>query len=315
MNKNQARIQVQKPWLAMLSMMIGAFVGMLSETSLNIALPQLMQAFHINPGTVQWLVTGYMLVIGIILPFSSLLTKWFTTRQIVITGLVSFIIGALIAALAPSFGILLLGRMIQGLGTGLVLPLMFTVAMLIFSPHKMGSAMGVCALVIMLAPAIGPTVTGIILGKLSWQWIFWLFIPFLVIALGFAITGLPNVGKITKPKIDLLSLLESIISFACLVMGVSFASDFGWQAPLVLILLVLGIVVLIFYVYRQLHLSTPIINLRVFQKVAFTQGGFMCDVGFCDYSVCHVFIAAVSTTWFTLTCRFDWYNYAAGRYN
>ena len=103
MNKNQARVQVQKPWLAMLSMMIGAFVGMLSETSLNIALPQLMQAFHINPGTVQWLVTGYMLVIGIILPFSSLLTKWFTTRQIVITGLVSFIIGALIAALAPSF--------------------------------------------------------------------------------------------------------------------------------------------------------------------------------------------------------------------
>lgn len=272
MNKNQARVQVQKPWLAMLSMMIGAFVGMLSETSLNIALPQLMQAFQINSGTVQWLVTGYMLVIGIILPFSSLLTKWFTTRQIVITGLVSFIIGALIAALATSFGILLLGRMIQGLGTGLVLPLMFTVAMLIFPPHKMGSAMGVCALVIMLAPAIGPTMTGIILGKLSWQWIFWLFIPFLVIALGFAITGLPNVGKITKPKIDLLSLLESIIGFACLVMGVSFASDFGWQAPLVLILLVLGIVVLIFYVYRQLHLSTPIINLRVFQKAAFTQG-------------------------------------------
>lgn len=272
MNKNQSRVQVKKPWLAMLSMMIGAFVGMLSETSLNIALPQLIQAFHINSGTVQWLVTGYMLVIGIILPFSSLLTRWFTTRQIVITGLVSFIIGAVVAALASSFGMLLLGRMIQGLGTGLVLPLMFTVAMLIFPPRKMGSAMGICALIIMLAPAIGPTMTGIILGKLSWQWIFWLFIPFLVIALVFAITSLPNVGEITKPEIDLLSLLESIIGFACLVMGVSFASDFGWQAPLVLILLAVGIIVLIFYVYRQLHLSVPIVNLHVFHKEAFTQG-------------------------------------------
>ncbi|MBA1393151.1 MFS transporter, partial [Lactobacillus sp. XV13L] len=143
MKKNQARVDVQRPWLAMMSMMIGAFVGMLSETSLNIALPQLMGAFHINSGSVQWLVTGYMLVIGIILPFSSLLTKWFTTRQLVITGLIDFIIGAIVAAVAPNFTILLIGRMIQGLGTGLILPLMFTVAMLIFPPHKMESAMGV----------------------------------------------------------------------------------------------------------------------------------------------------------------------------
>ncbi|MBA1394046.1 MFS transporter, partial [Lactobacillus sp. XV13L] len=145
MKNNQARVQVKRPWLAMMSMMIGAFVGMLSETSLNIALPQLMKAFNINSGAVQWLVTGYMLVIGVILPFSSLLTKWFTTRQIVIIGLLDFIVGAVIAALAPTFTILLVGRMIQGLGTGLILPLMFTVAMLIFPPYKLGTAMGVCA--------------------------------------------------------------------------------------------------------------------------------------------------------------------------
>ncbi|MBA1434471.1 DHA2 family efflux MFS transporter permease subunit [Bombilactobacillus bombi] len=272
MKKNQARVDVQRPWLAMMSMMIGAFVGMLSETSLNIALPQLMGSFHINSGSVQWLVTGYMLVIGIILPFSSLLTKWFTTRQLVITGLIDFIIGAIVAAVAPNFTILLIGRMIQGLGTGLILPLMFTVAMLIFPPHKMGSAMGVCALVIMLAPAIGPTVTGIILGQLSWNWIFWMFVPFLVIALGFALKFLPNVGRITKPHIDVLSIIESIVGFAALVMGVSFASDYGWGAPMVLILLAIGIVVLILYAYRQLHIKEPVINLKVFRKSAFAQG-------------------------------------------
>lgn len=272
MENNQARIKVQRPWLAMMSMMIGAFVGMLSETSLNIALPQLMKSFQLNSGTIQWLVTGYMLVIGVILPFSSLLTKWFSTRQIVIIGLLDFIFGVIIAATAPNFIILLIGRMIQGLGTGLILPLMFTVAMLIFPPSKMGTAMGVCALVIMLAPAIGPTITGIILGKLTWNWIFWFFMPFLVVALICAIIGLPNTGKITRPKIDILSLLESVVGFASLVMGVSFASNMGWTAPTVLLMLAIAVIILILYVYRQLHLEQPIINLRVFKKLAFAQG-------------------------------------------
>lgn len=108
-----------------------------------------------------------MLVIGIILPFSSLITKWFTTRQIVIFGLLDFIMGAVISALVPNFAILLTGRMIQGIATGLILPLMFTVAMAVFPPYKLGTAMGMCALVIMFAPAVGPTVTGLILGELS----------------------------------------------------------------------------------------------------------------------------------------------------
>lgn len=272
MENNQASIKVQRPWLAMMSMMIGAFVGMLSETSLNIALPQLMKSFQLNSGTIQWLVTGYMLVIGVILPFSSLLTKWFSTRQIVIIGLLDFIFGVIIAATAPNFIILLIGRMIQGLGTGLILPLMFTVAMLIFPPYKMGTAMGVCALVIMLAPAIGPTITGIILGKLTWNWIFWFFMPFLVVALICAIIGLPNTGKITRPKIDILSLFESVVGFASLVMGVSFASNMGWTAPTVLLMLAIAVIILILYVYRQLHLEQPIINLRVFKKLAFAQG-------------------------------------------
>ena len=105
-------IFVAHPWMTMAALMIGAFVGMLSEASLNIALPQLMSAFHVGIGTIQWLVTGYMLIIGIILPLSSLLTKWFTTRQLVIFGLCAFLFGAIISALAPSFEILLLGRMI-----------------------------------------------------------------------------------------------------------------------------------------------------------------------------------------------------------
>ncbi|WP_209686245.1 DHA2 family efflux MFS transporter permease subunit [Lactobacillus colini] len=264
----------------MVALMIGAFVGMLSETSLNIALPQLMQAFKVPAGTIQWLVTGYMLIIGIILPLSSLLTKWFSTRQLVITGLIAFIIGAIISAVATNFPILLMGRMIQGIGTGIVLPLMFTVAMNVFAPNKLGGAMGACAMVIMLAPAIGPTLTGLILAKLSWNWIFWLFVPFLVIALLFAITSLVNISKLTRPKVDFISIIESIVGFATLVSGVSLASDMGIGSPLVLGLIVVGIVVLILYSYRQVHLQSPILNLKIFTIKQFRVGALIVMVDF-----------------------------------
>lgn len=273
------QVEVKHRWMAITGLMLGAFVGMLSETSLNIALPQLMDTFSLEAGTAQWLITGYMLVIGIILPFSSLLSKWFTTRQITIFALLDFITGAVISALAPNFGVLLTGRMIQGIGTGMILPLMFTVVMTIFPPYKLGTAMGMCALVIMVAPAIGPTITGLILGKLSWNWIFWFFIPFLLIALLFSVFSLENVGQVTKPHVDVLSLLESIISFSCLVMGASFASSLGWGSPIILSMLIVGIIVLGFYAHRQLNIKNPVLNLRVFAKPAFVKGtiGVMID--------------------------------------
>ncbi|MFC2684308.1 MAG: DHA2 family efflux MFS transporter permease subunit [Limosilactobacillus oris] len=256
----------------MVSMLLGAFVGMFSETSLNIALPTLMQALQVNTGTIQWLVTGYMLVIGIVLPLSSLINRWFTTRQVIIFALSDFIIGAAISALGSSFAVVLVGRMIQGIGTGLILPLMFAVVMQIFPPQKIGAVMGMCALVIMFAPAVGPTLTGLILGKLSWNWIFWLFIPFLAIALLFAITSLENVGNVTRPHVDGLSIVESAIGCSGLVIGASLSSHFGWLSVPVITALAIGVVVLAFYTHRQLHLAEPILNLRIFKHRAFTIG-------------------------------------------
>ncbi len=276
----QARVPVGHPMLVMASMLIGAFVGMFSETSLNIALPQLMDNLHVTTGTIQWLVTGYMLVIGVVLPFSSLISKWFTTRQIVIFGLIAFIVGSIVSALSSTFALLLIGRMIQGIATGLILPMMFTVAMLVFPPHKLGAAMGMCALVIMFAPAIGPTLTGIILAKLSWNWIFWMFVPFLVIALLLAIFSLKNVGELTKPKVDVISLIESVVGFASIVTGVSFASEKGWGSPIVLGALALGIIVLAFYVKRQLSLAEPVLNLKIFAIPAFRTGAVLVMLDF-----------------------------------
>ncbi|EQC59275.1 DSBA oxidoreductase [Limosilactobacillus fermentum MTCC 8711] len=272
--------RVRHPKLAMASMLLGAFVGMFSETSLNIALPKLSIAFNMSTATLQWLVTGYMLIIGIIMPLSSIISKWFSTRKIIIFALLVFILGSVLSAMAPSFVLLLTGRMIQGIGTGLILPLMFAVAMQIFPPQKLGAVNGIMALVIMFAPAIGPTLTGLILGIANWRWIFWSFIPLLVIALIFAVMELENVGHISKPRVDVLSIIESIIGFSGIVAGASLSSRYGWASWQVIVSLVIGLVVLFLYVHRQLTLESPILNLKVLKNKEFTVGTILVMLDF-----------------------------------
>lgn len=276
----QARVNVKCPWLAILPLMLGSFVGMFSETSLNIALPQLMKALQVGQSSIQWLVTGYMLVIGIVLPLSSLLTKWFATKKLVLFGLGAFIVGSLISGFGVNFPMVLIGRMIQGIGTGIILPLMFTIAMLIFPPNKLGTVNGVLALVIMFAPAIGPTLTGLILAAGSWRDIFFTFVVFLVIAFVIGLFSLKNVSQITKPKVDFMSIILSIFAFSGLIAGASFASKMGWLSVPVLACLIVGVIALIFYVRRQLKLEVPVLNMRVFRHRNFTLGAILVMVDF-----------------------------------
>lgn len=253
---------------------------MFSETSLNIALPQLMKALQVGQSSIQWLVTGYMLVIGIVLPLSSLLTKWFTTKKLVLFGIGAFIIGSLISGFGNNFSIVLVGRMIQGIGTGIILTLMFMIAMLIFPPNKLGTVNGVLALVIMFAPAIGPTLTGLILAAGSWRDIFFTFALILVIAFVIGLFTLTNVSQITKPKVDWLSIVLSIIAFSGLIAGASFASEMGWLSVPVLASLIVGISALVFYVRRQLKLNVPVLNMRVFRHRNFTLGAILVMIDF-----------------------------------
>ncbi|WP_261806102.1 DHA2 family efflux MFS transporter permease subunit [Lapidilactobacillus luobeiensis] len=270
----------KKPTLIMIGLLLGGFVGMFSETALNIALPQLEQDLNVNTGTIQWLVTGYLLMVGVVLPLSSLLTKHFTTRQLIIFALSDFIVGAVISALASGFTVLLIGRMIQGIATGLMLPLIFTVLLAIYPPEKRGGAMGLVGLVIMFAPAVGPTIAGLILGALSWHWIFWLFVPLLAVALVISMIFMENVVPLTKPKVDFLSIVGSTVGFGGLVIGASLAGDRGWLDPLVLISLIVGLISLVWYGRRQLQLAAPVLNLRAFGVRRFSLGTVLVMIDF-----------------------------------
>lgn len=140
--------------------------------------------------------------------------------------------------------------------------------------------MGMVGLVIMFAPAVGPTLAGIVLGVASWRWIFWLFVPFLVIAFGFAVTSLKNIAEVTRPKVDFLSIILSTVGFGSLVLGVSLASDQGWGSVSVIGALVVGILVLAWYTHRQLNVDKPILNLRAFAIPGFRIGASLVMINF-----------------------------------
>ncbi|CDQ41123.1 MDR family MFS transporter [Virgibacillus salexigens] len=261
----------------MLSLIIGAFFAILNETLLNIALTTLMGEFNVSLPTVQWMATGFMLIMGIVIPASAVLLQWFTTRQLFLGTMTIFTLGTTICALAPTFPILLIGRLIQAAGTGLLMPVIFNVFLLVFPPHRRGKVMGLVGLVIMFAPAIGPTLSGVIVEYLGWRFLFICVIPFALFSVGFAYKYLLNVSEVTKPKVDVLSLVYSTIGFGSLVYGFSAAGEGenGFLSPNVYTFIFIGVVGITLFAIRQFKLEDPVMDLRVFKYPMFTHGILM----------------------------------------
>lgn len=252
------------------ALIIGAFVAILNETLLNIAFPDLMKEFGLEMSTIQWLSTVYMLVIGILVPVTALLQQWFTTRQMFLSAMILFFAGTVLCGVAPTFEVLLVGRIVQALGTGLMLPVMMNTILLIFKPEERGGAMGMIGLVIMFGPAIGPTLSGLIVDALSWRWLFYMVIPLAVFSILFAAAYLRNVSDITKPKVDVLSIALSSIGFGGVVYGFSKAGSGSWSDPEVYWPLIAGGIALILFVWRQLVVKEPIMDLRAFKFPMFS---------------------------------------------
>ncbi len=251
------------------ALIIGAFVAILNETLLNIAFPDLMEQFSISEATVQWLATAYMLVVGILVPITALLQQWFTTRQMFIGAMSLFLIGTIICGISPVFGLMLFGRIIQAIGTGLMLPVLMNTILIIFPPENRGAAMGMIGLVIMTAPAIGPTLSGLIVDSLNWRWLFFLVVPLAVFSIIFAAVFLKNVTVLTRPKVDYLSILLSTAGFGGIVYGFSSAGEHSWTYPLVGWTIGIGAVSLLLFIWRQLVMREPMLDLRAFRHPMF----------------------------------------------
>lgn len=259
------------PYVMLVILFIGAFVSFLNNSLLNVALPSIMKDLDIKDySTIQWLSTGYMLVSGILIPASAFLITRFSNRSLFITSMMIFILGTALAAVAPNFGLLLTGRMVQAAGSSVMGPLLMNIMLVSFPREKRGTAMGIFGLVMITAPAIGPTLSGYIVEYYDWRLLFEMILPLAIISLLLGIWKSENVMKQNKnAKLDYLSLLLSSIGFGGLLYGFSSASSDGWTNKVVLTTLFIGAISLIAFIIRQLKMNEPLLDLRVYKYPMF----------------------------------------------
>ncbi|ETT59657.1 MFS transporter [Paenibacillus odorifer] len=251
-------------------LIFGCFLSTLNQTLLNVALSSLMDVFDVTATTVQWISTGFMLINGILIPITAYLMKRFTTRQLFISAMSFLLIGSIICAAAPSFSLLLIGRMIQAAGAGIIMPLMMSVVLAIFPVEKRGSAMGLLGLAMIFAPAIGPTLAGFVVEYHSWRWLFIGLIPLVLIVITLAFKYLVNVSETSKSKLDVVSVLLSTVGFGLILYGFSSAGSKGWDDVIVILTLGIGVVVTAVFCLRQVKSDDPLLNLSVFKNKVFT---------------------------------------------
>ncbi|WP_211748560.1 MDR family MFS transporter [Paenibacillus sp. Marseille-Q4541] len=265
-NNGQKSISFPKTGQLLAVLLSGAFVAILNETLLNVALFQIMGDLNIEPHLAQWLSTSYMLVIGVLIPVSAFLVQRFTTRQLYLSAMTLFLIGTVLAAISSSFGILLLGRVIQAVGTAILIPLMMNIILAVIPIERRGAAMGLIGLVLMFAPAIGPTLSGFILQHLSWRWLFILVAPIVAVTLIFGIIKLRNVTSTSRPKLDVFSIVLSTLGFGGLVFGFGSMGEGGGGAiqNYVTFIIAISAISLALFVWRQIKLSSPVMDMKVF---------------------------------------------------
>ena len=233
----------------------GAFLAILNQTVLSPALPKLMDAFSISAGTAQWVTSIYMLVNGIMVPITGFLIDRFSTRKLFFVSLMSFIVGTALCAGAPTFELLIVGRVLQAAGAGVQLPLVGVVPMLIFPPEKRGTAMGMAGIVMSCAPAAGPVLAGGIIDAWGWRMMFWAMIPLAILVLAVSFFLLTNVGELKRPHLDVPSIVLSTFAFGGLLYGFSSASTLGWGNAVVNSALAVGSVILPIYLQNVLGLT------------------------------------------------------------
>ncbi|UOQ84891.1 DHA2 family efflux MFS transporter permease subunit [Gracilibacillus salinarum] len=266
---NNHSIEKKPPYGMIAILFIGAFVSILNETLLNVALPSIMTEFEVNATSVQWLSTGYMLINGILIPASAFLIQRFSDKKLFITAMTLFTLGTFLASIAPAFGVLLAARMIQASGSAIMMPLLMNVMLNAFPIEKRGAAMGTFGIVMITAPAIGPTLSGWIVEHYSWRMLFDIVLPIAALSLIISIFKLKDITGKREIKLDIFSIVLSSIGFGGLLYGFSSAGDDGWSDPWVYGTIIVGAIGLVSFIVRQLKLDVPMLEFRIYKYPMF----------------------------------------------
>ncbi|MFC3418767.1 DHA2 family efflux MFS transporter permease subunit [Salinicoccus hispanicus] len=256
----------------------GAFVALLSNTFLNVALPSIKDDFGVTTSTVQWVSTAYMLVSGIVIPTTAFLMQRFSARKLFLLAMLLFLTGSLVAGFSPTFVVLIIGRMIQASGSAILMPLLMNVMITSFPPAQRGTAMGLFSLVMFFAPAIGPTLSGFVVQNYSWHLLFFMMVPVLLVVLSIGWFKLPETDTNYSTKLDVPSVILSTIGFGGILYGFSAAGNSGWLKADVIIALVVGFISVFIYIRKQTRMNDPMLNFSVYKSPMFTLSSLIIGV-------------------------------------
>jgi DHA2 family lincomycin resistance protein-like MFS transporter len=263
-------------------LLVSAFVVILNETIMGVALPSLTRDLGITVTAGQWLTTGFMLTMAVVIPITGFLLQRFNTRPVFITAMSLFSLGTAISAIAPGFGLLLLGRVVQASGTAIMMPLLMTTVLTLVPPATRGRTMGNISIVISVAPAIGPTISGVILSVLEWRFMFILVLPIALAALALGAARVKNVTTPKKVPLDVLSVILSAFAFGGIVFGLSSIGEGAEAAVPAWVPLAVGAVSLVVFVLRQRSLQRrdrALLDLRTFSSRTFTISATVLGIG------------------------------------
>ena len=254
-------------------LLISTFVVFLNETLMGNAMPALMEDLRISADAAQWVTTAFLLTMAVVIPITGFLLQRLNTRTVFITAMTLFTIGTILAASAPGFELLIAARVVQASGTAIMMPLLFTTVLTLVPMESRGRVMGNISIVISVAPALGPLVSGLILGAFHWRFLFLLILPIAIAALVLGAMRVPNVTEPSKSSIDVISVILSAFGFGGLVFGLSNVGTAGIASMQSWLPLAVGIAGITAFILRQLVLQKTdgaLLDLRTFTVRSFT---------------------------------------------
>lgn len=266
MDKHEERYM----WLALGVVIVGTFMAILDSSIVNVAIPRMMTIFGATTHEIQWVLTGYMLTMAIIIPLTGYLTDRYGSKRVYIFALTVFTIGSALCGVAWSTETMVGARVIQAIGGGMIMPVGMSMIFIMIPKEKRGFALGIWGIAAMAAPAIGPTLSGYIIQYLNWRLIFTINIPVGIIGVTLAILYLKDTGKLIRKEFDFMGAITSAICLYTLLLALSKGSDKGWNSPYIIGLFVTSVICLGLFIYIELNHREPLLELRIFKTFTFT---------------------------------------------
>ncbi len=251
-------------------LVLGAIITALVSTVMSTALPAIMKEFSIPASQAQLVTSIYSLVSGIMILATAVIIKTFKTKRLFFTGMLLFSVGVLLCALCPTYGVMLAGRVVQGVGYGIIISLTQVVILTIVPEGRRGFAMGIYGFAVVLAPILGPILGGVIIDRYSWRLIFWIILILCVIDLVLGLIFMRNVLENTPQRFDVPSMLLAAVGFTGIVLGTGNIGTYPFLSVRVGLLLIVGAAALVVFALRQMKIPEPLLNLRVFKTRDFT---------------------------------------------